>query len=73
MKYVSSLSRTAGQHAFEVSPSPLLNPFATSEVQIQSSGLSPCGVTEQVNCRILIIVPQQKNTEREVWRCTHCV
>lgn len=68
MKYVSSLSRTAGQLAFEASPSSLLNPFATSEVQIQSSGLSPCGVTEQVNCYILIITPQQMNVEEEIWR-----
>lgn len=68
MKYVSSLSRTAGQLAFEASASPLLNPFATSEVQIQSSGLSPCGVTEQVNCCILIITPQQMNVEEEIWR-----
>lgn len=33
-------------------PAPPVNSFATSEVQIQSSGPSPCGVTEQVNCGI---------------------
>lgn len=55
------------------SPPPLLNSFATSEVRIQSSGLSPRGVTEQVNCWILIITPQQMNVEEEIWRRTHCV
>lgn len=53
IKYVSSLLSTARQLSFASLPAPassLLNSFATSEVQLQSSSPSQCGVTEQVNC-----------------------
>lgn len=53
IKYVPSLVSTVCQlsfASFPATPSSLLNSFATSEVQLQSSSPSQCGVTEQVNC-----------------------